>query len=231
MIAPDAALDALAARHLVGSRSMPDAVAEALREGILTGLLPAGRQLKQDHLARRFGISRAPVREALQVLAGEGLLTVSRHRGVIVAPADPADLTEIAELRGLLEGHVLRLSGPRLTPADLEEAAALLDVAEGTAAEPALQAELHWRFHRALLRRAERPRMLAQIEHLHIAVSRYLLPAWTAAGLSVGWVASHRDLLRLVQSGHAAAAAELNAGQIEEARGRVAAWLQTQEPT
>lgn len=230
MIAPDAALDALAARHLAGSRSMPDAVAEALREGILTGLLPAGRQLKQDHLARRFGVSRAPVREALQVLAGEGLLTMSRHRGVTVAPADPADLTEIAELRGLLEGHALRLSGPRLTAADVAEAAALLDEAEADT-DPGRQAELHWRFHRVLLRRAERPRILAQIEHLHIAVSRYLLPAWTTAGLSAGWIASHRDLLRLVQSGHAAAAAELNAGQIEEARARVAAWLQSQEPT
>ncbi|MBR0643543.1 GntR family transcriptional regulator [Plastoroseomonas hellenica] len=230
MSASEAALDALAARHLAGSRSMPDAVAEALRDGILTGLLPAGRQLKQDHLARRFGVSRAPVREALQILAGEGLLTVSRHRGVIVAPSDPADLVEIAELRGLLEGHALRLSGPRLSAADFEDAAALLDQAEA-AAEPVLQAELHWRFHRALLHRAERPRILAQIEHLHIAVSRYLLPAWTAAGLSVGWVASHRDLLRLVRSGQVGAAAELNSSQIEEARSRVAAWLQTREPT
>ncbi|HEY4249849.1 MAG TPA: GntR family transcriptional regulator [Roseomonas sp.] len=230
MDASDAALDVLAARHLGGRRSMPDAVAEALREGILTGLLPAGRQLKQDHLARRFGVSRAPVREALQVLAGEGLLSVSRHRGVIVAPADPADLTEITELRGLLEGHAMRLSGPRLSAADFEEAAALLDEAETTGQEPALQADLHWRFHRTLLRGAERPRVLTQIEHLHIAVSRYLLPAWSAAGLSIGWVASHRDLLRLMRSGQADAAAELNSSQIEEARHRVAAWLQIQEP-
>ena len=226
----DAALDALSRRHIVANRSMPDAVAEALREGILTGLLPAGLQLKQDHLARRFGTSRAPVREALQILAGEGLLAVTRNRGVTVTPADPADLAEITELRTLLEGHALRLSAPRLGPADLAEAAALLAEAEAARQEPVLQADLHWRFHRVLLRRAERVRILAQIEHLHIAVSRYLLPAWTAAGLSAGWTASHRLLLDLLRGGHVAAAIELNASQIDEARGRVAAWLQSQEP-
>lgn len=228
MIATDI-LASLATRHLAATRSIPDAVAEALREGILTGLLPAGTQLKQDHLARHFGTSRAPVREALQVLAGEGLLTVSRHRGIAVAPADPADLQEISELRSLLEGHAMRLSIPRLTWADRAAAGAVLDDAETAPADPLRQSELHWQFHRILLSRAERPRILAQVEHLHIAVSRYLLPAWTAAGLSVGWVGSHRDLLDLAGRGQGDAAAALNASQVEEARARVAQWLATQE--
>ena len=226
---PAASLDALTLPPPAATRSMPDTVAEALREGILTGRLPAGTQLKQDHLARHFGTSRAPVREALQVLAGEGLLTVNRHRGIAVAAADPADLREIAELRMLLEAHALRLSIPRLSRADHDEAAALLDEAAAAPGEPVRQSDLHWRFHRALMRRAERPRILAQVESLHVAVSRYLLPAWTAAGLSVGWVASHRELLTLARGGHAERAARLNADQVEEARERVAAWLAKQE--
>ena len=204
-------------------------MAAVLREGILTGRLPAGTQLKQDHLARHFGTSRAPVREALQALAGEGLLTVNRHRGITVAPADPDDLQEIAELRTMLEAHALRLSVPHLSRADLDEAAALLDEAEAAPGDPVGQSDLHWRFHRALMRRAARPRVLAQIESLHVAVSRYLLPAWTAAGLSVGWVASHRKLLTLARRGRGEDAAELNARQIEEARARVAVWLAEQE--
>jgi DNA-binding GntR family transcriptional regulator len=216
-------------RAVAATRAIPDAVAEALREGILTGRLPAGTQLKQDHLARHFGTSRAPIREALKALAGEGLLTISRHRGIAVAPANPADLQEIAELRALLEGHALRLSIPNLARTDLDEAAAVLDEAERGAEEPIAQSELHWRFHRVLMRCADRPRVLAQVEHLHVAVSRYLLPAWTAAGLSIGWVASHRALLDLARHGQADQAAQLNSEQVEEARGRVAAWLAVQE--
>ncbi|MBR0654072.1 GntR family transcriptional regulator [Plastoroseomonas arctica] len=219
----------IATRHLAATRSIPAAVAEALREGILTGLLPAGTQLKQGHLARHFGTSHAPVREALHTLAGEGLLIATRHRGIAVAPANAADLTEITELRALLEGHALRLSVPSLTATDLAEAAAVLNEAEAAPPDTALQADLHWQFHRALLRRAERPRVLAQIESLHIAVSRYLLPAWTAVGLSIGWVASHRELLTLAVRGEAAKAADRNATQIEQARERVAAWLAQQE--
>ncbi|WP_426960100.1 GntR family transcriptional regulator [Muricoccus radiodurans] len=211
------------------TRSFPDAVAAALREGILTGRLPAGTQLKQDHLARHFGTSRAPVREALQVLTGEGLLIVNRHRGITVAPADPNDLQEIAELRTMLEAHALRLSIPNLTASDMDEAAALLDEADTAPCDPIGQSDLHWRFHRTLMRRAERPRVLAQVESLHIAVSRYLLPAWTAAGLSIGWVASHRKLLTLARRGRRDEAAELNAHQVEEARARVATWLAEQE--
>lgn len=228
-MSPTDILASLATRHLAATRSIPAAVAEALREGILTGLLPAGAQLKQDHLARHFGTSRAPVREALQVLAGEGLLTVSRHRGIAVAPADPADLQEITELRSLLEGHAMRLSIPHLTRADKDAAAAVLAEAEAAPADPIRQSDLHWRFHRILTSRADRPRIMAQMEHLHIAVSRYLLPAWTAAGLSVGWVRSHRDMLELAGRGDAAGAAAMNAGQVEEARARVAQWLATQE--
>ena len=222
-------LVALNLSEVASARSFPDAVAAALRDGILTGRLPAGTQLKQDHLARHFGTSRAPVREALQVLTGEGLLVVNRHRGITVAPTDPRDLQDIAELRTMLEAHALRLSIPHLTGADINEAAALLDEADAAPGDAIGQSDLHWRFHRALMRRADRPRALAQIESLHVAVSRYLLPAWTAAGLSIGWVASHRKLLALARRRHGDDAAELNARQVEEARGRVAAWLAEQE--
>ncbi|MBW6401302.1 GntR family transcriptional regulator [Roseomonas sp. HJA6] len=221
----------ITARRSAHTRSIPDIVAETLREGILTGLLPAGMQLKQDHLARHFGTSRAPVREALQILAGEGLLTVSRHRGIAVAEADAADLQEIAEMRAMLEGHALKLSAMRLTEGDLGEAASILDEAEATPADPLRQSDLHWRFHRLLMARAERPRILAQVDHLHIAISRYLLPAWTEVGLSGDWVASHRALLALLRRGEAVEAAAMNARQIEEARTRVSAWLAQKEKT
>ncbi|WP_207419413.1 GntR family transcriptional regulator [Roseomonas haemaphysalidis] len=224
-------LDNLASLHVTATRSFSDAVAATLRDGILTGRLPAGAQLKQDHLARHFGTSRAPVREALQVLTGEGLLVVNRHRGIIVAPTDPDDLRELTELRTMLEAHALRLSIPCLATDDIDHAAALLAAADEAQGNPIEQSELHWRFHRVLMHRAARPRVLAQIESLHVAVSRYLLPAWTAAGLSYGWVASHRELLTLARRGQGEAAAELNADQVEEARARVDAWLGKQEIT
>ena len=173
-------------------------------------------------------LAQLPKAERIGVISGDGAYD-NRHRGITVAPTDPDDLREIAELRTMLEAHALQLSIPQLTAADIDEAAALLDEADAAPDDPIGQSDLHWRFHRALMRRAARPRVIAQIESLHVAVSRYLLPAWIAAGLSVGWVASHRKLLSLARRGRGEEAAELNARQVEEARERVAAWLAEQE--
>jgi DNA-binding GntR family transcriptional regulator len=79
-------------------------VAERLRLRILSHALPPGGWIDEQALAADYGISRTPLREALKVLASEGLVTMKPRRGAYVTEVSPRDLSEVYHLLGLLEG-------------------------------------------------------------------------------------------------------------------------------
>ncbi|QPF85399.1 GntR family transcriptional regulator [Bradyrhizobium genosp. L] len=204
--------------------STPELIADQLRRAILLGAIAGGAQLKQNDVAARFGVSVAPVREALQRLVADGLAVLHPNRGVTVSRISEPDFLEIAELRGLLEPHALRLSAPRLTEVDLDYSESVLAKA-AAAADPLDRAALHWEFHRSLYQRAERPRLLAQIAGLYQGINRYLLPAWAQSGLSAGWVDSHLLIVAAIRNGDTEAAARLIVDQTDASTRRVQAHL------
>lgn len=94
----------------------------ALRQAILEGVLPPEARLRQEELAETFGTSRIPIREALSVLAYEGLVQSEPYRGFSVTSLPGVEqIEEIYDLRTVLEGHAVRLAISLLTNADLED--------------------------------------------------------------------------------------------------------------
>lgn len=205
--------------------STPDLIAEQLRRAILLGSIAGGVQLKQNEVAARFEVSVAPVREALQRLIADGLAVLHPNRGVTVSQVSEHDFLEIAELRALLEPHALRRSAPALTSVDLAHSETILMNAAKTS-DPLERADLHWEFHRSLYKKADRPRLLAQIAGLYRSINRYLLPAWSSFGLSPGWVESHLLIVSTVRSGDIDAACRLIVDQTLESTDRVQKQLQ-----
>src|SRR5512132_4234499 len=96
----------------------PDVIAETLREEILRGDVAPGQALRQEELADRFGVSRLPVRDALLRLEAQGLVHVYPNRGAFVISLSAEDVTEIFDLRILLEGDLIERAVPRLTADD-----------------------------------------------------------------------------------------------------------------
>ena len=92
---------------------------EAIREAILDGSLRPGSRLKEEQLARKLGISRTPIREALLVLQSDGLIETTPNRGATVRSYAPADLDELYQLRALLEGHAARVAANHIGPDEL----------------------------------------------------------------------------------------------------------------
>lgn len=92
----------------------------ALRQAILLGHLPPGTRLLANELAEKMGVSRTPVREALQKLELEGLVESAPWRGVVVANQDMKDIEEFYEIRGALEGVVAYFGARRRPQARLE---------------------------------------------------------------------------------------------------------------
>ncbi len=104
-----------------------DQVLAELRRRIVDGAYPPGERLTEERLAADFGVSRNPVREALRVVEGDGLVTTTPRRGAVVATPDPGAVADLFAVRSSLEAVAARLAAERATPQDV---AALRDLLE-----------------------------------------------------------------------------------------------------
>lgn len=92
-----------------GSRpNSAERVAVAMRAMLLRGELLPGEHVRQEDWAKRLGVSRVPVREALKMLAAEQLLVHDPHRGYFVTRMQPSDMEQIYRMRQFLEPEILR---------------------------------------------------------------------------------------------------------------------------
>lgn len=109
----------------VERQRLHDTVVEHLRNFIIEGVLEAGRKLNERELCETLGISRTPLREALKVLAAEGLIEISPNRGASVARMSELEIREAFELMSGLEAFSGELACERITPEELAEIKAL----------------------------------------------------------------------------------------------------------
>ena len=103
-----------------GSRilTLAETVRQQLADDILRGVLPPGARLDEIGLAKRFNLSRTPVREALRQLTATGLVEMRPRRGVIVSLPSESALAEMFEVMGELEASCARLAALRMSPAE-----------------------------------------------------------------------------------------------------------------
>jgi DNA-binding GntR family transcriptional regulator len=180
--------------------STVDRVEQRVREGLLRGDYPPGTWLRQDELAAELGVSKIPVREALQRLAAASLVTFEPNRGAMIRPVTAADAEEIFALRLAIEPELLRRAIGRQTIVDLATAELALTSSGKTLTEA------NWRFHRALYDAAAWPRALATIETLQAAVAPYVLLYTEGLGGAAESDAEHHELLTHCRAADARAA-------------------------
>jgi DNA-binding GntR family transcriptional regulator len=118
----DAAVNHSAITPLSDHRALAWRIYDALRHDIFSLALEPGTQLVERDLAKRFAVSKSPVRDALQRLAGEGLVTQSDYRGVTVREITAEEADEIYALREVLEEMAVQMATPRLATVDFLEA-------------------------------------------------------------------------------------------------------------
>jgi len=107
--------------------SLPARIATELRRAIVERRYKPGERLVESRLAAELGVSRIPVREAIRVLASEGLVEVADRRGASVARMSRQDVLETIELRALLEGQNARLAARRRDAQVQKRITAVLD--------------------------------------------------------------------------------------------------------
>jgi DNA-binding GntR family transcriptional regulator len=199
--------------------STVDRVEQRVRDGLLRGDYPPGTWLRQDDLAAELGVSKIPVREALQRLANASLVTFEPYRGAIVRPLTGADAEEIFALRLAIEPELLRRAIGRHTIVDLATAELALTGKSGTLTES------NWRFHRALYDPAGWPLALGTVETLNAAVAPYVLLYTESLGGAAHSDAEHHELLEHCRAPNTRAAIRVLRAHVQSAADSVAAYL------
>jgi DNA-binding GntR family transcriptional regulator len=191
---------------MLAPASLVELSVQRLRQDILSGRLVPGERLIEEQLTHRFGISRAPLREALRELAQQGLVEHLPRRGVRVADLSGTDVDELFGLRDLLERYAMTLALPLPDHTGLTRLTGTLE-AMGAAARDGdvyREHEAHRQFHIEVVGLAGRRHLLQAFEpvilKLELCMAANLRLEAEQQDAAEG-VARHRKLLDAIASG------------------------------
>ena len=193
------------------------ALIDTLRDQILSGALRPGVELLQTDLAARFGVSRIPVRDALQGLAAERLVRVIPNKGAQVIVLTRDELSEVYDLRLLLETDLIHRAARQAGPGDHAEALHQLRKSDLEAVRPGW-ATGDAAFHAALYAPARRPRQMAMVTELRRCCALHSAQYDSLIANTDQWLEDHQSIHDTWAKGQADVAAALLAQHIEAAR-------------
>ena len=187
-------------------RALYEEVAELLRERIFSRELVPGSWIDELKLAEEYGISRTPLREALKVLATEGLVTMKVRRGAYVTEVSERDLSDVYHLLALLESDAAGVVAAQATDSQLKELQALHRDLEKAVGNRERFFQINEAFHMRLLEIANnrwRDQMVADLRKV-MKLNRH--NSLLKSGRIEESLAEHEAIMKALQSRDAAAA-------------------------
>lgn len=200
----------------VTHQSLREQIRDLVRERVVRGDLKPGDRLVERVLADELGVSRVPVREALNLLKGEGFVQDIPRRGVIVTQLSRVDLDELFEVREALEVHSARLACLRATDNEIDELTDIVRRADDASAVGKTDelADLNARFHDAIPRMAHNRMLAATLEPLEGRLHWLLRQNRSPERL----MAEHRHLAQAIADRDAERAAEVARRHVHTSR-------------
>jgi len=184
----------------LNNRPLYEDVADRLREQIFSKQLASGSWLDEQSLADQFGISRTPMREAIKVLASEGLVTIKMRRGAYVTEVARADLEQIFTILSLLEGQAAKETATKATEAELNMLDHLHHRLEKAAADRDIEQffEINVKFHELIQEIAGNRWMNGVIADLRKVLKLHRKDSLTSTGRLQNSLVEHREILRSI---------------------------------
>jgi DNA-binding GntR family transcriptional regulator len=182
----------------LNNRPLYEDVADKLREQIFSKKLLPGSWLDEQSLADQLGISRTPMREAIKVLASEGLVTIKMRRGAYVTEVFRSDLEQIFTILSLLEGQAAKEAATKATEAQLNLLDHLHHRLETAAADRDIEQffEINVKFHELIQEIAGNRWMNGVIADLRKVLKLHRRDSLTSTGRLQNSLLEHREILR-----------------------------------
>ena len=210
------------------AKSLEESVFSVLEDEILSGMLKPGENLTELALVSRLGVSRTPIRGAIQRLSDEGLVDAVPNKGAVVVGVSERDLIDIYSIRMRLEGLAAAIAAERMSEDDvkrLEESVALAEFYIKRSDAEHLK-ELDSEFHN-IIYGATGNRLLERIlSNLHKTIKRYRKMSLSAEERLIKSVEEHREILAAIEARNAALADELTSKHVAAAMHNILAQLE-----
>jgi DNA-binding GntR family transcriptional regulator len=214
--------------QLPAQANISDAVQARVRGMIVDGALPEGARINEVHLAQELGVSRTPLREALNRLTVEGALTSSPRIGFFVRPLTLEEFQQIYAIRPLLDPEALRLAGVP-APKKLERLERLNDKLSKAAARRELAIALDDQWHLELVDDCPNRVLIELIENNILRTRRYELALMRESENVARATDEHARILAALRNNNLKAACAALKQNMQSGFAPIAAWLQQRE--
>jgi len=187
------------------SRSGPRDAYDLILEAIDVGVFRPGERLVESELAERFGVSRTPIREALQRLETQGLLTRD-GRSLIVASLDHTQLADLYVVRAALEGLAARLAAQHATVEELRVLRGMVGADRKLLASPQDLSRSNRRFHRQIHLASHNRFLVQQLDLVHRSMALLASSSLEVDGRGAAALREHDAIVTALEDRDAAAA-------------------------
>ncbi|NOC46820.1 MULTISPECIES: GntR family transcriptional regulator [unclassified Ruegeria] len=210
----------MAGKRAITKQSLPDVIANDLRERILSGELAEGETIRQEALAEEYDVSRMPIREALKRLNAEGLVQWANNRGGSVTKHSLDEIGEIFDLRILIEVDLFRRAIPNMGPREFARCDEILKQMEASYDENDVGkwGILNYQYHSALYAASQRKLTNELLDRVNLQSDRYVRMHLSVMKQREPAKKEHRDLLRLAREGNVDKACEVLAQHIRRTK-------------
>lgn len=184
-------------KSLLSPRPLYEEVAERLRTSIFSHELAPGSWIDEQAIAKEYGISRTPMREAIKILAAEGLITMKMRRGAYVTEVSKSDLSQIFTVLALLEGQACRETALKASEGQLEALDSIHMKLERAAADRDLDQffAINQSFHDKLQEISNNPWMKRVIDDLRKVLKLQRRDSLSKRGRLESSLVEHRKIL------------------------------------
>ncbi|MBU3566857.1 GntR family transcriptional regulator [Polynucleobacter alcilacus] len=184
----------------LNNRPLYEDVADRLREQIFSKQITPGSWLDEQSLAKQFGISRTPMREAIKVLASEGLITIKMRRGAYVTEVNRGDLEQIYTVLSLLESQAVKEVATKASEDELNLLDHLHHRLEKAAADRDIEQffEINSKFHELIQEIAGNRWMNGVIDDLRKVLKLHRRESLTSTGRIQNSLMEHREILKAI---------------------------------
>ena len=212
-----------------GSISLAERVYNELHWAIVTGKIPSGTRLVESALADQMGVSRTPVREALQKLVSEGTVYSIPRAGYIVEDMSERDVLDLFMTRAAVEQLIARLAAERITSAEVERLETNLKETEALLKNGLTDkmVDLDTEFHH-LLSKAARSKTLYEVNQMLIKRTlRFRVYCLRIPEIAQVTLKGHVQILKALQSKDPKKAEKALLGHLEDTKGTVADYVES----
>jgi DNA-binding GntR family transcriptional regulator len=212
--------------------SLHQELVNRLQQMIINGDLTPGAKVPEKDLCTRFDVSRTPLREALKVLASDGLVRLEPNRGAWVTPVTIGEVDEVFPVLGALEALSGELACNSITPEEIDAVRHLHEQMITSYETRNLNSyfTLNQQIHRAILLAARNDTLTTSCQALSLRMQRARYLANMTEGRWAQAVQEHENILKYLSNRDGASLAKTLLGHMEAKRTSVVQWLETQTP-